>query len=201
MSHGLSKATRRAYFDMTQNQLIAIIVAVLAVVAVALLYLRTQKSRRLRERFGPEYERAVSEAGSARGEAKLEKIEQRVKKYHIHPLEAAARDRYIEQWRVVQARFVDDPDATLDEADRLLGEVMAARGYPVADFEQQAADLSVNHPLVIEHYRAGHAIAVRHARGQTSTEDLRQALVSYRALFRELVDEPARVSAAAATRH
>ena len=186
---------------MTQNQLIAIIVAVLAVVAVAFLYLRTQKSRRLRERFGPEYERAVSEAGSARGEAKLEKIEQRVKKYHIHPLEAAARDRYIEQWRVVQARFVDDPDATLDEADRLLGEVMAARGYPVADFEQQAADLSVNHPLVIEHYRAGHAIAVRHARGQTSTEDLRQALVSYRALFRELVDEPARVSAAAATRH
>ena len=195
------KVKEESVFDMTQNQLIAIIVAVLAVVTVALFYLRTQKSRRLRERFGPEYERAVNEAGSARGEAKLEKIEQRVKKYDIHPLEAAARDRYIEQWRLVQARFVDDPNATVDEADRLLSEVMAARGYPVADFEQQAADLSVNYPLVIEHYRAGHAIAVRHARGQTSTEDLRQALVSYRALFRELVDEPARVSAAAATRY
>src|ERR1700757_3719247 len=186
---------------MTQNQSIAIIVAVIAVVAVVLFYLRTQRSRRLRERFGPEYERAISEAGSALGEAKLEKLEKRVKKYDIHPLESAARDRYIEQWRLVQARFVDDPNATVDEADRLLGEVMAARGYPVSDFEQQAADLSVNHALVIEHYRAGHAIALRHARGQASTEDLRQALVNYRALFRELVDESARVPAAAATRY
>lgn len=186
---------------MTQNQLIAIIAAVFAVVTVVLIYLRTQKSRRLRERFGPEYERAVSEAGSFRGEAKLEKLEKRVKKYDIHPLEAAARDRFIEQWRLVQERFVDDPNATVDEADRLLSGVMAARGYPVADFEQQAADLSVNYPLVIEHYRAGHAIAVRHARGQASTEDLRQALVHYRALFRELVDEPARVSTAVSARY
>jgi len=198
---GSIKGNAEGLFDMTQNQSIAIIVAVLAVVAVVLFYLRTQKSRRLRERFGPEYERAVSEAGSARGEAKLEKLEKRVKRYDIHPLEAAARDRYIEQWRLVQAKFVDDPNATVDEADRLLGEVMAARGYPAADFEQQAADLSVNHALVIEHYRAGHAIAVRHARGQASTEDLRQALVNYRALFQELVDESARVSTAAATRY
>ena len=185
---------------MTQNQIVVIIVAVLAAVAIVLFYLKTQKSRRLRERFGPEYERAVSEAGSARGEAKLKKIEKRVKKYDIHPLEAAARDRYIEQWQLLQARFVDDPNATVDEADRLLGEVMAARGYPMTDFEQQAADLSVNHPLVIEHYRAGHAIAVRHAGGQAGTEDLRQALVNYRALFRELVDESTQVSTVAATR-
>jgi hypothetical protein len=184
---------------MTQNQVIAIIIAVLAAVAVVLFYLRTQKSRRLREHFGPEYDRAVSEAGSARGEAKLEKLEKRVKQYDIHPLGAAARDRYIEQWRVVQARFVDDPNATIDEADRLLGEAMAARGYPVADFEQQAADLSVNHPLVIEHYRAGHTIAVRHAQGHATTEDLRQALIHYRALFDELVDE--RTRAAVATRY
>ena len=198
---GSIKGIAESLFDMTQNQLIAITVAVFAVVAVVLFYLRTQKSRRLRERFGPEYERAVSEAGSARGEAKLEKLEKRVKKYDIHPLEAAARDRYIEQWRLVQARFVDDPNATVDEADSLLSEVMAARGYPVADFEQQAANLSVNHPLVIEHYRAGHAVAVRHTRGQTSTEELRQALVNYRALFRELVDEPVGVSAAGAARY
>jgi len=185
---------------MTQNQVIAIIVAVLAVLAVAVFYLRTQKSRRLRERFGPEYERAVSEAGGSRAEARLEKIEKRVRKYDIHPLDAAARERYLEQWRVVQARFVDDPNGTVGEADRLLGEVMAARGYPVADFEQQAADLSVNHARVIEHYRAGHAIALRHARGQASTEDLRQALIHYRELFQELVQEPAGASAVAATR-
>ena len=184
---------------MTQNQLIAIIVAVLAVVAVALFYLRTQKSKRLREHFGPEYERAVSKAGSARGEAKLEKLEKRVKKYDIHPLDRAARERYIEQWRLVQARFVDDPNATVIEVDRLLGEVMAARGYPVADFEQQAADLSVNHPFVIEHYRAGHTIAESHAQGHATTEDLRQALIHYRALFDELVDE--RTRAAVATRY
>ena len=126
---------------MTQNQVIAIIVAVLAVLAVAVFYLRTQKSRRLfANASGPEYERAVSEAGGARAEARLERIEKRVRKYDIHPLDAAARERYLEQWRVVQARFVDDPNGTVSEADRLLGEVMAARGYPVADFEQQAAD-------------------------------------------------------------
>lgn len=186
---------------MTQNQIIAIIVVVLAVAAVALFYLRTQKSRRLRERFGPEYERAVSEAGSTRAEAKLEKIEKRVRKYEIHPLDAAARERYLDQWRAVQARFVDNPDGTVGEADRLLGEVMTARGYPVADFEQQAADLSVNHARVIEHYRAGHEIAVRHARGQASTEDLRQALIHYRELFQELVHEPVSASAATATRY
>jgi hypothetical protein len=186
---------------MTQNQIIAIIVVVLAVAAVVLFYLRTQKSRRLRERFGPEYERAVSEAGSVRGESRLERIEKRVKKYDIHPLDAAARERYVEQWRVVQAKFVDAPDGTVGEADRLLGEVMAARGYPVADFEQQAADLSVNHPRVIEHYRSGHAIAMRHAQGRASTEDLRQALIHYRELFQELVQEPARVSTATATRY
>ena len=183
---------------MPQNLVIAIIVVVLAVLAVALFYLRTRKSKRLRERFGPEYERAVSEGGSSRAEARLERIEKRVGRYDIHPLDAAARERYLEQWQVVQARFVDDPNGTVGEADRLLGEVMAARGYPVADFEQQAADLSVNHAQVIEHYRAGHAIALRHARGQASTEDLRQALIHYRELFQELVQEQAGAPATAA---
>jgi len=186
---------------MTQNQIIAIIVAVLVVAAVALSYLRTRKSRRLRERFGPEYERAVREAGSSRAEAKLERIEKRVKKYDIHPLDASVRERFVEQWRVVQARFVDDPHATVGEADQLLGEVMAARGYPVADFEQRAADLSVNHARVIEHYRAGHSIASRHAQGQASTEDLRQALIHYRELFQELVQEPVTAPVATATRY
>jgi len=184
---------------MTQNQIIAIIVAVLAAVAVVLFYLKTQKSRRLRERFGPEYDRAVSEAGSVRAESHLEKLERRVDRYNIHALEPSARDRYVQEWRLVQARFVDDPNNAVGAADRLLGEVMAARGYPVADFERQADDLSVNHPLVIEHYRAGHGIAVRHAQGHATTEELRQALIHYRALFDELVDERAR--AAVATRY
>jgi len=185
---------------MEQNQIIAIIVAVLVVAAVVLLYLRTQRSKRLRERFGPEYQRAVSEAGSLRGEAKLETIEKRVRSYDIRPLDAASRQRYAGRWTAVQSRFVDDPNGTVGEADRLLGEVMEARGYPVADFEQQAADLSVNHARVVAHYRAGHGIAVEHAQGRASTEDLRQALIHYRELFAELVEEPAGSPAAATGR-
>jgi hypothetical protein len=184
---------------MTQDQVIGIIVAVLAVVAAALFYLKTRNSRRLRQRFGPEYDRAVSEAGSLRAESRLEELERRVNKYNIRALEPSTRDRYLQEWRLVQARFVDDPNNAVGAADRLLGEVMAARGYPVADFEQQADDLSVNHPLVIEHYRAGHSIAVRHAQGHATTEELRQALIHYRALFDELVDE--RTRAAVATRY
>jgi len=163
---------------MTQNQLVAIIVVVFAVAAVVLLYLKTRRSKGLRERFGPEYERTVSGAGSVRGEAILEKREKRVNRYDIRPLQPAARDLYIEQWRLMQARFVDDPDRTVGDADRLLSKVMTERGYPVADFDQQAADLSVHHARVVEHYRAGHAIAVSHAQGHASTEDLRQALIA-----------------------
>jgi len=181
---------------MTPNQVIAAFVVVLVVAAV-LFYLRTQKSRKLRERFGPEYDRAVNEAGNARAETILENREKRVKKFDIRPLEPTARRRFVDEWRLVQARFVDDPHGTISDADRLLGEVMVARGYPVADFEQQAADLSVNYPRVIEHYRAGHAIAVRHAKGQASTEDLRQALIHYRELFEELIEERTAVSTAA----
>jgi hypothetical protein len=186
---------------MTPNQVMAAFVMVLVVAAVILFYLRAQKSRRLREHFGPEYHRAVNEAGNARAQTILENRAKRVKKFDIHPLEPADRRRLVEQWRLVQARFVDDPHGTVGDADRLLGQVMSARGYPIADFEQQAADLSVNHPRVIEHYRAGHAIAVRHAQGQASTEDLRQALIHYRELFSALIEEPAAVSTAAATRH
>ena len=182
--------------NVTQNQIIAIVVLVLAVAAIVIFYLRTQKSRRLRERFGPEYDRAVTEAGSGRGEAVLEKREKRVRKYEIRPLAPDVRDRYIQQWRLVQARFVDEPQRAVGQADQLLGEVMAARGYPVADFEQQAEDLSVHHGRVIEHYRAGHAIALRHARGEATTEDMRQALIHYRELFQELVQEPAAATAA-----
>jgi len=129
-----------------------------ALVAVgAFVLLRVQKSRRLRARFGPEYQRAVRESGSpVRAEERLSKREQRVERFKIHELAATDRARFMDSWRLIQAKFVDDPKTAVVEADRLIGEVMTARGYPVVDFEQQAADLSVNHPFVVEHYRAGH---------------------------------------------
>jgi hypothetical protein len=119
--------------------------------------------------------------------------------YAIGRLAASDRVRYIASWRTVQAVFVDDPRKSVTEADRLLGDVMSTRGYSVGDFEQRSADISVDHPLVVENYRAAHEIAVRHASGQATTEDLRQAMIHYRTLFDELVGEPemARAKAAA----
>lgn len=177
---------------MSQSQLIIIVVAIIAAAAVVIYFLKLQSTKRLRERFGPEYTRAVETSGNTlRGEAQLKKLEKRVERYDIHPLAPEKRERFVEAWRRLQAKFVDEPDHAVSEADQLVAEAMIARGYPVADFEQQAADLSVNHPLVIENYRAGHAIAVRHSQGKASTEDLRQALIHYRELFDELVGEPA----------
>jgi hypothetical protein len=186
---------------MSQTQLVAVVVAVIALATIVIFYLRTQRSKRLRERFGPEYNRAIETSGNAaRGEARLAQLERRVEKFHIKPLEPAARERFVGSWRAMQGKFVDDPNHVVGEADQLVGDVLAARGYPVADFEQQAADLSVNHPLVIEHYRAGHEIAVRHRQGKASTEDLRQALIHYRKLFDELVGEPERAQTRAVGR-
>jgi len=180
--------------------LIALIaVAVIGIVVILLLFLRTKRSERLRARFGPEYQRTVQETGSkTRAESKLEHLEKRVDRFHIRPLDPPARAKYTEAWRAVQARFVDDPKGALTEADRLVQEIMSARGYPVADFEQRAADLSVNHPVVCEHYRAGHEISVRHSQGRASTEDMRQAMIHYRKLFAELADEPEMARSAAA---
>jgi hypothetical protein len=192
--------TNLSLIVLTNVQLIGIIVAVVVVVAGVLMLARAQKSRRLRTRFGPEYSRAVQESGSAaRGEERLAKLEQRVERFKIHALSPPDQSRFVDAWRQVQAKFVDAPEVAVAEGDQLVREAMTARGYPVVDFDQQAADLSVNHPLVVEHYRDGHAIAVRHAQGQASTEDLRQAMIHYRKLFDDLVGEPevARARAAA----
>lgn len=172
---------------------IAILVVVIVVLAgvVAFLLWRNNARRRLRSRFGPEYERAVQETGSRRAaEERLQRREARVRSYSIHPLSPEHRARFTAEWRAVQAEFVDDPRRAVSEADQLLGEVMAARGYPVLEFEQQAADLSVDYPEVVQNYRAGHDIALRHAEGRAGTEELRQAMVHYRALFDELAAEP-----------
>lgn len=177
---------------MDEGALVAVgvIVVVTLVVIAGMFLLRKRKSDELRDRFGPEYEHAVRETGDrARAEAALKEREKRVEKLNIRPLAPEDSGRFRESWTRVQTRFVDDPKGAVKEADRLLGEVMARRGYPVGDFEQRAADISVDHPRVVEHYRAGHDIAMRHEKGQASTEDLRQAMIHYRTLFTELVGE------------
>lgn len=186
---------------MSSTAVVLIIVVVLAIAAVAILAMQRRRSQHLKSKFGPEYDRELKESGSARrAEQRLESREKRVEKFHIRPLADADRARFVENWRGVQARFVDDPKAAVTEADLLIAQVMELRGYPVSDFETAAADLSVNHPRFVENYRAGHDIAVRHSRGEASTEDLRQAMVHYRSLFDELVGEPPVARAAAAGR-
>ncbi|MGB2627566.1 MAG: hypothetical protein WAK20_12325, partial [Candidatus Acidiferrum sp.] len=114
----------------------------------------------------------------------------RVESFHIQPLGPGDHARFLDSWRRVQSRFIDVPGAAVTEADQVLRDVMSTRGYPVGDFEQRAADLSVDHPQVLDHYRFAHEIAVRHTHGQAGTEELRQAMIHYRTLFEELVGEP-----------
>ena len=171
---------------------IGLIIALIVVVVASIAYVvwKEWRTRHLRKRFGPEYSQTVVESGSRdRAESQLAAREQRVAKFQIRPLTRDQKTRYIANWQSIQAEFVDDPREAVQHADALLGDVMAARGYPVSDFEQRAADLSVDHPLVVQHYRAGHAIALRHERGEAGTEELRQAMIHYRSLFDELVTE------------
>jgi hypothetical protein len=176
------------------DTLAILIIAGLVVLAIAALVVWATQRRRsaeLRQRFGPEYERTVQAARDRiQAEKELRAREERVDALEIRPLEGAARDRYADRWREVQAMFVDDPGSAVDQADTLIGEVMRARGYPVGDFEQRAADISVNHPQVVDHYRTAHSIAVRRSSGDGATEQLRQAFVHYRALFAELLETP-----------
>lgn len=164
-----------------------VVVAILVIVLIAIVAMQRRKAA-LRQRFGPEYDRALKEQGSERrAHALLEERAKRVEKFHIRKLDAAERDQYSERWRQVQARFVDDPREAVIDADDTVSSLMGALGYPMADFEQRAADLSVDHPRVVENYRAAHDIALLHRRGQASTEDLRQAMIYYRSLFEELL--------------
>ena len=176
----------------TELVLVIGLAVVLAACIAAFFVHRKRRTERLRGQFGgAEYARAVQKDGNRRhGEARLEERAQRVEAFHIRPLAAADRTRFIESWRGVQARFVDGPAGAVTEADRLLGDVMSTRGYPVSNFEQTAADISVDHPLVLQNYRAAHEIALRQTAGQASTEELRQAMVHYRTLFEELVNDP-----------
>jgi hypothetical protein len=166
-----------------------VLLVLLVVVAAGALYLQQQKTRQLRAHFGPEYERSVREVGDRRrAEAELKGREERVAHLDIRPLASEDCAHFANAWRSVQALFVDDPERAIAEADRLVTEVMRKRGYPIADFEQRAADISVDHPRVVENYRAAYAIARRREQGQASTEDLRQAMVHYRTLFEDLLE-------------
>jgi hypothetical protein len=174
---------------MDTGVLIAILV-VLVVVAVAAVFLtRRRRTDRLRQRFGPEYERTVSRAGDRRAaEADLSARTERRQELTIVPLDPAAQARYEQEWRATQGRFVDDPAGATREADTLVTRLMRERGYPVDDdFERQAAVVSVDHPKVAEDYRAAHAVYRANEKGLASTDDLRQAFVHYRSLFAQLL--------------
>lgn len=165
------------------------IVVVLVVIAGAFIA-RQRRSRQLRHGFGPEYDRVLAKSGDQReAEAELAERRERHQGFEIRELEPSAREEYLERWRRTQRRFVDEPPVATGEADRLVTEVMRDRGYPVdEDFEQRAADVSVDHPVVVENYRAAHEISLRAKRAQASTEDLRQAMVHFRLLFDDLLD-------------
>jgi hypothetical protein len=178
------------------NRQVIIPVAVLVVIAAVLvwLYVRQRKhtTAGLRHKFGSEYDRAVSAHGSERkAESKLEDREKRVEELKIRDLDPTERERFSKRWEAVQSRFVDSPRGAVSEADDLVSSVMKSRGYPVSDFDQRAADISVDHPRVVANYRSAHEIALRN--DQATTEDLRTAMIHYRSLFEELVQVPTSV--------
>ena len=177
---------------------VIVFVAALIVIAAVLVWLYVRNRRRttagLRQKFGSEYDRAVLAHGSERkAESKLEDREKRVEMLKIRDLDPTEHNRYSRQWEAIQSRFVDSPKGAVVEADDLVSSVMKTRGYPVSDFDQRAADISVDHPRVVENYRSAHEIALRLGKDQATTEDLRTAMIHYRSLFEELVQAPTTV--------
>ena len=178
----------------TQTWVILAAVVVLALIAVgAWFYIRKKQSQKqslkLQERFGPEYDRTVKELGSrTKGESELKAREKRVERLEILPLAPSEAARFSGAWRSLQGRFVDNPKGVVVQAEQLVRELMEKRGYPMGDFERRAADISVDHPDVVANYRSAQAIAVRDQRGAADTEELRKAVVHYRALFDELLE-------------
>jgi hypothetical protein len=182
---------RRSPVDQSHAVIIIGAVIVIAVLAlIGWLFARRRRTQQLRERFGPEYDRVVRREGDLRkGEGVLQFRARKREQLRIVPLSSAVRSDFANRWTQVQSRFVDDPKGAVTDADQLLSEVMHVRGYPVANFEQQADFVSVDHPIVVQNYRAAHDIALRHSQGKASTEDLRKAMVHYRSLFQELLED------------
>jgi hypothetical protein len=176
---------------MNTGVILAVVVVLGVVVGGLLIWdsIVRRRTRALREKFGPEYEQALDTYGGARkAEQELAAREKRVKSFHLHPLTPELHQRFTTAWRDVQARFVEDPARAVGEADDLVKDLMQARGYPVSDFDQRSADVSVDHPHVVSHYRAAREVAVLSREGRASTEDLRRAVMHYRALFEDLLE-------------
>ena len=169
--------------------IIAAIVVLGAVVVGAWFFYQKKQSNKLQERFGPEYDRTVNELGSrTKGETELKAREKRVERLDILPVAGPEAARFTEAWRALQSRFVDNPKGVVVEAEQLVRELMEKRGYPMGDFERRAGDISVDHPDVVANYRSAQSIAVRDQQGTADTEELRKAVVHYRALFDELLE-------------
>jgi hypothetical protein len=189
IGNGLVTPVRRK--SVSSLTIILIIIAVAAVAVAIFMYIQWDRTKRLRGKFGPEYDRVVHDHENARkAEDELLSRQKRIEKLHIRDLNQPEIERFSESWRTVQTQFVDAPREAVAQADRLIRDVMSTRGYPMTDFEQRAADISVDHPRVVEHYRVAHDIAERDAAGKADTEDLRQAMMHYRALFEELLSAP-----------
>ena len=177
---------------MDTRTLIIVTVAVVLIIAVAtFLIIRSRERKHLKQQFGSEYDRAVVEHGDARrAEVILLEREKRVKQFALRPLSPSDRQRYAEDWAAIQRRFVDDPSSAVTQADTLVNTVMVARGYPIGDAQQQAADISVTYPSLVQNYRSATEIMQRHAQASSSTEDLRLAMVNFRSLFDDLLESP-----------
>ena len=177
--------------DTSTITILILAVAVVLAIAVAVwFYMQKQKTNRLRSKFGPEYNRAIRSEGDAKhAEQLLQERQKRVEKLNIRALNDGERNEFTEAWEQEQARFVDDPSTAVSNADRLVQRVMKARGYPVGDFEQRVADVSVDHPVVVQNYRVAHDIAARGQNEKVSTEELREAMIHYRALFADLLHD------------
>jgi hypothetical protein len=190
--------------DKTTIIIVAAALVAIAAIAVAVwMYLQRKQTGRLQSRFGPEYDRlAAVEGDRGQAEKTLQEREKRVEKLNLVSLSPEDRDRFAGAWQQEQAGFVDDPPSAVANADRLVTEVMKARGYPMGDFEQRAADISVDHSQVVTNYRIAHDIAVRDSGGETSTEGLRTAFLHYRMLFDDLLEvhvaEPEKATAVGA---
>jgi hypothetical protein len=181
--------------NTTTSAMILVVILVAAAVGaiVGISIYKRRQSLRLKTRFGGEYDRTVKELGDqARAEAELREREARVAEFTIRPLTEEQAERFSQAWNRTQGRFVDNPKGAVVEADKLVTELMTARGYPMGDFERRASDISVDHPGVVESYRSARAIAARNARGEADTEELRKAVVHYRTLFADLLEVPAR---------
>jgi hypothetical protein len=180
---------------MTTQIVILVLIAVAAIAFAVVMYMQRERTRRLHNKFGSEYDRLVQDRGDRRkAEAELLDRQKRIEKFSLRELSPGEVDRFTTSWRNIQAEFVDAPREAVAHADRLVQEVMTTRGYPMSNFEQRAADISVDHPRVVDNYRSAHAIAERDSRGQANTEDLRQAMVHYRALFEDLLPAAAQIN-------